>query len=185
MSKRLRIISVTSAGLLLVTALAIFGYLHCTDDRVRDFDPSIDTASILQNFKEDRYWLIAEELQFDEAAMLKTRSPNQDNSEFFGKLYIKVIRQCDKTAAFTTYYRKSDQIGWIQFVSVNKRYRGKGFGKKLTTYAMNDLINNMGCTEVKLVTRTNNLWAQRIYTGLGFQETGRDSRFVDYTFKKR
>lgn len=184
MRKRLRILSFTGVGLLLI-ALAIFGYLHCTDDRIRNFDPAIDTAGILQNFKEDWYWLIAEGMQFDVPYMLNTRSPNKDNSEFFGKLYIKVIRQCGKTAAFTTYYRKSDQLGWIQFVSVNRRYRGKGFGKKLTAYAMNDLINNMGCSEVKLVTRTNNLWAQRIYTGLGFQETGRDDKFVDYTFRKR
>lgn len=183
MNKRLRIISFTSVGLLFVAALAIFGYLHCTNDRIRDFDPAIDTAGILQNFKEDRYWLIAEELQFDEAAMLKTHSPNQNDSEYFGKLYIKVIRQCGKTAAFTTYYKKSDQLGQIQFVSVNRRYRGKGFGKKLTQYAMNDL-RNMGCTQVQLLTRTNNLWAQRIYTGLGFQEIGRDSRFVYYLFTK-
>jgi ribosomal protein S18 acetylase RimI-like enzyme len=42
----------------------------------------------------------------------------------------------------------------------------------------------MGCKEVKLVTRVNNLWAQRIYDRYGFVQYKRDDKFVDYVLKK-
>lgn len=164
--------------------LAWYGPTSCTTNGVSDFDVSRDTVGILQNFKDDWYWLVAEGVQFDTSYMLETRSPNKINSEYQGKLKIKVIRDSGNTAAFITYYKLSPKVGEIQFVSVNKNFRGKGYGKKLVTHAVNDLFK-MGCNEVKLTTRVNNLWAQRIYDRFGFVQVRRDDRFVDYVFKKQ
>lgn len=168
---------------LLVLSFIIFGLVGCFASGVSDFDPVRDTDGILQNFKNDWYWLIAEGMQFDVQYMLETRSPNKNDLQYHGKLKIKVIRDSGKMAAFITYYRQSPQTGLIQFVSVNKDFRGKGYGKKLVTYAVDEFLK-MGCTEIKLTTRTNNIWAQRIYDRFGFVQYRRDDRFVDYVFKK-
>ncbi len=181
MTKRNRFIIIGS-GLILILVFVIIGFIKCSSGRVYDFDPEHDTAGIMQNFKEDWYWLIAEGLQFDVSYMLQTRSPNK-NPAYYGKLYIKVIRDIGQTAAFTSYYKLTPETGWIQFVSVNRRFRGKGYGRKLVDYAVKDLLK-MGCKEVKLLTRINNLWAQRIYDRYGFVQYKRDDRFVDYVFKK-
>lgn len=181
MNKRNRFVIVGS-GLVLVLFFVVVGLLRCSSVRVQDFDPVRDTAGILQNFKEDWYWLVAEGVQFDPKFMLDTHSPNQ-STEYRGKLMIKVIRDREQTAAFITYYRFSPQIGWIQFLSVNRRFRGKGYGKKLVDYAVKDLLK-MGSQEIKLITRVNNIWAQRIYDNFGFVQYKRDDKFVDYVYKK-
>jgi len=173
---------IIGGGLALVLVFVIIGLIKCSSGGVYEFDPDRDTASIMRNFKEDWYWLIAEGVQFDVPYMLQTRSPNK-NPEYYGKLYIKVIRDMWQTAAFATYYKQTPEVGWIQFISVNRRFQGKGYGKKLVDYAVKDLFK-MGCKEVKLVTRINNLWAQRIYDRYGFIQYKRDNGFVDYVFKK-
>jgi ribosomal protein S18 acetylase RimI-like enzyme len=171
-----------SSGLLLVIALGVFGAYKSMQGRIYDFVPSRDTAAILQNFNDDWYWLIAEGLAFDTKWMLETRSPDNDPA-YHGKLIIKVILDQGKTAAFTTYYRKSPQTGRIQFISVNRRFRGKGYAKKMVDYAVKDLFKQ-GCQEVILSTRVNNIWARRVYENYGFVAYKDDGRFVEYVFKK-
>ena len=180
MTKRNQFIIIGSS-LVLILVFIIIGFVKCSSNDVYDFDSGRDTAGIMQNFKEDFYWLSAVP-DFDVPYMLQTHSPNK-NPEYYGKLRIKVIRDMGQTAAFTTYYKLTPETGWIQFVSVNRRFRGKGYGKKLVDYAVKDLFK-MGCKEVKLVTRTNNLWSQRIYDRYGFIQYKRDNGFVDYVLKK-
>jgi hypothetical protein len=121
MTKRNQFIIIGS-GLVLILVFIIIGFVKCSAGcGIYDFDPDRDTAGIMRNFKEDWYWLIAEGLQFDVPYMLQTRSPDK-NSEYYGKLYIKVIRDSGQTAAFATYYKLTPETGRIQFISVNRRF---------------------------------------------------------------
>ncbi len=175
-------------GIIAVVVIAtlvftVFGPAACSTPVISDFDMKQDAQGVFQNFKDDWYWLIPEGVSFEPRHMIETRSPNDHEPAYFGKLKIKVIRDHGTAAAFVTYYKETPHIGRIQFVSVNKNSRGKKYGQKLTTYAVNDLFK-IGCTEVRLTTRVNNLWAQRIYDRLGFIQFKRYGGFVDYMIKK-
>jgi len=170
-------------SLFIVTGLVItVSLLKCSPEAIYDYNPKRDYHNIISNLKVDWYWLVEEGLQFDPHHMLTTRSPNKDPI-FRGKLHIKVLLERGKFGGFITYYKKGYHEGWIQFLSITRGFRGKGYGKKLINCAVKNLFN-MGCTEVKLVTRVNNIWAQRIYTALKFKEYKRDAKFVEYVIKK-
>jgi len=168
---------------IIITGLAItLTFSKCSPESIQNYNPKRDYHGITDNLKTDWYWLVEEGLPFDVHYMLTTKSPNK-NPRFRGKLHIKVILDRGQFAGFITYYKKSYHEGLIQFLSINRNFRGKSYGKKLINYAIKDLVN-MGCTEVKLTTRTTNIWAQRIYTALGFKEYHRDDKFVDYVFRR-
>ena len=116
---------------------------------------------------------------FDVDHMLKTKSPDK-NPRYHGKLEIKTLLENGKFAGFITYHKTGYHTGRIQFLSVSKNYRGKHYGRKLISHAVKDLFNQ-GCTQVSLITRTNNIPAQKVYRGLGFKETGKDAKFVSFT----
>lgn len=145
---------------------------------IYDYDEVRDKQQILQTFQRDWYWLVEEGSDFDPNHMLLTRSPSK-NPEFQGVLTIKVLVDDGKTAGFITYYKKSFYEGFIQFLSVSPNFRGKGYGKKLVQYAIDDLFGQ-GCTLIRLITRTSNSWARAIYRSMSFQEFQRDAGFVDY-----
>jgi len=177
-------VALTVGALFFVLLFTVFSFLRCSSSgKIEDFDPLRDTEGIMKNFNEDWYWLIAEEIKFDVPYMLETRSPNNFEPQYYGKLIIKVIREHGKAVAFTTYHLISPEVGRIQFVSVARAARGKRYGEKLTDHATRDLFNR-GCKEVILSTRVNNGPARRIYERYGFKITGSSDRFVYYSFKK-
>lgn len=183
MSKKTKkIITISILGSIIL--LAFFGFIHCSKStKIDDFDPQRDTAGILKNFNEDWYWLVAEEVKLDVSYLLETRSPNDFEPQYHGKLIIKVIREHGQAVAFTTYHLLTPDVGRIQFVSVARSARGKGYGRALTDYAVHDLLS-MGCKEVVLSTRTNNSKSRYIYEQYGFKITSMSDRFVYYSFKK-
>ena len=183
MDKRMKIISISCAALVVVT-LGVFGVYKFRQGRIVDFKPLRDTKAILDNFEDNKYWLLAEELwgKFDVKKMLETRSPNE-NPQYQGKLIIKVVREGADTVAFTTYYRMSPEIGWIQFVSVNRDARGHGYGRLIVDHDVKEFFKQ-GCREVRLLTRLNNKWARRIYEAYGFVAYQNDDRFIYYSYKK-
>lgn len=148
---------------------------------IRDFNFARDAQALVERIEIDKYWLSAEP-DLDEQFILKTHSPNKD-PRYFGKLFIKVLYDEDVFAGFVTYYQKRFNEGWVQFLSVNKQFRGKGYGKKLLSYAVEQLFD-MGCTRVGLVTRISNTWAQRIYDALHFKDMWRDDEYVTYAVNK-
>ena len=61
--------------------------------------------------------------------------------------------------------------GHITTFAIHPAYRGKGFGKKLFSYAL-DYARNEGCREVLLEVRPSNVKAQNLYRKFGFQVIG-------------
>jgi len=156
--------------------------LKCSPEPIKDYNPKRDYQNIVQNFKDDNFWLVEEGLNLDFDYILNTHSPNK-HPQYKGKLKIKVLLDHGKFAGFITYYKKSYYRGFIQFLSVSKNFRGKGYGKKLVQYAIKDLFS-MGCTQIGITTRLINKWARNIYTSLGFKETGHDEIFIDYAIAR-
>jgi ribosomal protein S18 acetylase RimI-like enzyme len=157
--------------LTLATSAGIGTYLYYTHHNqgpIYDFNPTRDTQAMLKIFDKNSYWLLANP-QSSPAFMLKHRTYDT-NPLHFGSLHVKVLYEKDKLAGFTTYHLgDTPEEGRILFVAVDHDFRGKGYGKILTEYAMKELFA-MGVTHVALWTRVSNLHAQRIYKGLGFKE---------------
>lgn len=150
--------------------------------RIVDFDYKRDSADLIETVKTDWYWLI-EGSSFDLEHMMQTHSPTKE-AQYYGKLFINVLRDHGKFAGFVTYYQRSTYEGVIQFVSVNQHFRGKHYGKILTNHALERLFD-MGMVRVTLTTRVSNIWARRVYTSMGFKETRIDDGFVDYAIEKK
>ncbi|MFC1843060.1 GNAT family N-acetyltransferase [Candidatus Dependentiae bacterium] len=151
---------------------------------IYDFEYTRDSKPILKMFDKDWYWLVSssrEEYSPDFTLRYKTPDRNPRN---FGKLIIKVLREDNKFAGFTAYYKETFFKGILLYVGVDREFRGKGYGRKLTDYAVKDLFSR-GCTIVWLVTRTDNTKARNLYKKLGFTETKIYDGFVDYEIRKK
>jgi ribosomal protein S18 acetylase RimI-like enzyme len=145
-----------------------------------DFDEERDTQAMLKIFYDDYYWLFPGP-DYSPEYILKYRSPGQSPmyARYLGKLHIKVLRENNTVAGFTTYYQENFYNGEIQFIAVSKDFRRKGYGKMLTEYAVKELFK-MGCKKVSLLTRVSNV-ARKLYEKIGFKETSHDEEFVFYS----
>lgn len=152
------------------------------DVEILDYNAERDKEAIKQLFKDNWYWLIAGD-EYDIDYFLDTKSPSKYQPEYHGKMQIKVMRTKDgRFVGFVSYFKKNFFKGDLRFVAVKKDFRGHGYGKQLTKYAT-DALFDMGVARVKLVTRTTNFAAQKVYKSLGFTETFREGGYV--YFEKR
>ncbi len=183
MLNRRKIIGITVITALVLGILTLFLFKTETNKEIRDFDKSKDIEFIQNAFKRDYYWLV-ENPEFSLDFLIEKMSPNKD-PEYFGKLNFKILQKDNKQIGFTTYFKKKFYEGKIQFVYVDPEFRGKGYAKKLTRYAIEDLFKK-GAEIVKLDTRTTNEPAIKVYQGLGFKETYRiePQGIVSFEIKK-
>ena len=82
-------------------------------------------------------------------------------------LTIKILRDNDKVAGFITYYQPNLTTGSIELLAIDKEYRGKGYGKKLIEYVINECTAK-GLEKVQLYVYPTNQHALAIYKHLGF-----------------
>lgn len=171
---------ISAAIFTLFIGAGIFYYLSIPCGPIYDFDPARDTQDILQVFERDWYWLVSSD-DYSPEFTLKYRAPSR-NPLYIGRLRIKVLRENDDFVGFTAYYMKTSDLSFLLFLAVNPEFRGKGYGDALTRYALNDLIS-MGTKRIRLVTRTDNIPAQKLYSRMGFRETSRnDEGFVYFEY---
>lgn len=145
---------------------------------IQDYNAATDKDEIVALYEKDKYWLTdspASTIEF----ILKYKTPDA-NPFNRGKLAIQVLKEKNNFAGFTAYYMTSSTVGKILFLAVKHEFRGKQYGQRLMKHAIKRL-KNMGAQEIVLVTRTTNFPAQKVYTALGFQETGRDQE-LGYLF---
>jgi len=143
-------------------ALAVLGayyYVSYESGPFYNFNAARDTQEILDIFDKNWYWLIAND-DSSPAFMFKYRTPNT-NPAFFGKMQIKVLREDDRLAGFITYYQDAPRQWHLLFLAVGNDFRGKGYGKLLAQYAIDDMIAH-GAERIWLCTRLENLPAQKI-----------------------
>jgi ribosomal protein S18 acetylase RimI-like enzyme len=173
-TKRATIIAVM---VLALGALGGIWYYHkgaVEQGQIVDFDAERDTQALLKIFNDNWYWLFPGP-DYSPEYILKYHSPGQAPyyAQYFGKLHIKVLRDHDKAAGFTTYYQTNFYEGEIQFIAVDKEFRRKGYGRKLTEYAIRELLK-MGVKKVLLTTRLDNAPARHTYEKVGFKEVEHD-----------
>lgn len=173
-------------ALMFVCSIVLIGamiYYQFFTVRILDFNYARDSKELVETFKADFYWLV-ERPPFDPEFMMRTHSPHRGDPRYYGQLHIKVLRDHGKLAGFVTYYKLNSYEGRVQFLSVNHQFRGKGYGKTLLAYAVQQLFDT-GSLRVTLTTRPSNIWAQRIYTALGFKGPIREAGgLVGYTINK-
>ena len=153
---------------ILFATLASIGNSFCIGT-IEEFNYKRDRTGIINNLREDIYWLIETPETFDIEYMLRTKSPNKIPA-LYGKLNIKVLRDNNQLVGFVAYYKLIPDLCHILFLSVNKAFRGKNYGKKLLNCAIHDLFRT-GCSSVNLIVRTNNTRAKKIYKDFGFKES--------------
>lgn len=164
-----KLLAVVAVFAILTTGLVYKFYKEKSP--ITDFVYSRDAESILKIFDKDWYWLVLSSRdEYSPDFTLKNKTPDKDAANF-GTLNIKVMREKDKLAGFTAYFKQKFYEGYILYVSVDSDFRGKGYGEKLTKYAVNALFED-GCSVVKLVTRVDNVRSRALYKKLGFQENG-------------
>jgi len=150
-----------------VLSAGILYYAFAPRGPIYDFDPARDTQEILAIFEHNWHWLISSD-DYSPEFMLKHRAPSKDPL-YVGSLHIKVLREQNKLAGFTAYYMKKKGLGQLLFLAVGQEFRGKGYGEQLVQYVLKDFAD-MGASCVRLVTRTTNFPAHRLYNRIGFHE---------------
>lgn len=179
---------ITKKIILASVIVAAFGggiwyYSSRVQTPIYDFDFTRDTEPILDMFKKDWYWLDASRDEYAPEYViykLKNRTPHI-NPLYTGTMRIKVLRENNQLVGFITYHKEGADSGRILYLGVHAEMRGKRYGELLARYAIDDLIA-MGSKKIRLVTRTDNLAAQKLYTRLGFVETSRSDGFVSFEY---
>ena len=179
MNRTKKIILALSITFALCAGVATFMYRNVEQGPIYDFNASRDTVAIMDIFNQNWYWLLASE-HSSPAFMIKYRTPDA-NPMHFGSLHIKVLYKEDKLAGFAAYYMETPQQGRLLFLAVAHEFRGKGYGKVLAEYAMQQMFA-MGATHIALWTRVSNLPAQRIYKELGFKEMFDENGYVFFEY---
>jgi ribosomal protein S18 acetylase RimI-like enzyme len=157
-------------------------YYYCASTSVYTFDQKRDASFILDIFKHDWHWLVSEySTDFSPEYMLAHRASSK-NPEHLGNLTIKVLYAKQEPLGFTAYYKKKFYEGFVLFLAIRHEFRSKGYAKILLRHAMDDLIAQ-GCTKIRLVTRTTNYPAMKVYRNAGFVETSREDGFIYFEYK--
>ena len=173
-------------AIIVAISLAISGggifYYHTTKCNLYDYDPVNDRTTLMKLFKNHTYWLTTND-DYNVEHMFDTKSPNDYQPEYTGKLTVKVARVQGKPVGFVAYYKRKFYQGDILFLVVDEAYRGKGYATKLLKYAINDLFKHHALV-VRLVTRTNNYSAMKLYERVGMKETSRTNGFIYFEIGK-
>lgn len=162
-----KIIMIIAIAIISGSGLSIFYYHQKNHGPIYNFNPATDMEPVITIFNQDFDWLTANK-DCSPRFLFKNRTYD-NNPTHFGSLVIKVLKEGDKIAGFTSYYKETPQQGRILFVGVGREFRGKGYGKILTQHAMDELLK-MGVEHLALWTRVDNYPAQKIYKSLGFVE---------------
>ena len=166
---------------LLILGVAALGgslwyYKSHTSEGVYDYDPTLDRAFIINLFKNDMYWLISDYSAKDYSVerMLDYKASSRETS---GDLILKTYRVKGQPVGFTAYYIQELFIGRILFVSVDKAFRSKGYARKMVNYVIADL-KKRGVRIIRMITRTDNIPAQKLYKSIGFKEFWTDGAYM-------
>lgn len=167
---------ITTVALILVIIL----YACAPAVKIYEYNEARDYQHIINTFKnaEDWYWLVdSDPSEYPFEAAIKTRTPVGDYGHLWGQMQIKVLYDHNQFAGFVTYYRQSPLVGRLLFLDVNEKFRRKGFGEKLLSFAVKELFEQ-GVERIWLLTRTQNERALNLYKKAGFTVFARPERYV-------
>ena len=170
-----------SVFLLMLSACAPFDYHGDSPVRYHDtgifpYDRVRDKKAMLQLFSDNKYWLFPADNALDSEYFFDHCSPTMNVADH-NRESIMVYRIGGSAIGLVSYYIESAGVGRIHFLVIDEPYRGKGYSQKLMHYALQDLKKE-GAKKVWLVTRMDNLPAQRLYLGLGFKNGIHNTEYV-------
>ena len=164
----------------LLTVIIFGGYFLCIRYKksegslIETYQDSRDRRDVIGLFFSNWDWLVAGRpySQGYVEDMLDKRTPMK-NPLYIGALRFRVLRIDNMVAGFTAYYMREKHLGWLLFLVIDERYRGKGYADLMTKDAIAEL-QKMGASKVRLLTRSTNVKAQHVYRRLGFHEYAYD-----------
>jgi ribosomal protein S18 acetylase RimI-like enzyme len=151
-------------------------YLGQAKESLYDYDPSLDRAFVIDLFKKDWYWLISDYSAKDYSVeyMLDHRASSKEHE---GNLILKTYRLEGKPIGFVAYYLEELFTARLLFLSVDKAQRSKGYARKILRLAMDDL-KKRGVRIIRMITRTDNIHAQKLYKSEGFKQFWTDGAYM-------
>lgn len=164
------------SSLVLVALVIGYKFYKPASNGIIDFKYARDKQDVLQLMQDNWYWLISSP-DFDADFMLRERAPSNKDLTYKGKLTIKVLRKGKKLIGFVAYYKKSPHQGHLFLLSVDKKFRRKGYAEQLAKHAIDEL-KKMGATWIQVPTRLNNVKARTLYNKLGMEEYLQTDGFV-------
>ncbi len=124
---------------------------------------------VKKQFRDEWEWLISSpDYSIDD--MLETKSPNNYEPNYRGKLLTRVYYEGGAPVGFAAYYMLNPLAGDILFIVVDKEHRGHHYAEKMVHCACDEL-KSLGAKIVKLATRIDNKPARHIYEKIGFKLT--------------
>lgn len=159
------------------------GYVHKSEQQfqgydIRPFDKDRDAAFIKQQNYNDWYLLHASP-EYDLDFMMDTHSPYRWEPRTYGTLSTVVLFEDNKPVGFVNYYTRGKYEGTVFLLSVVDAARGKGYGKILFNYAVNEL-KKRGVKYIRVSVRKENERAQNVYRKAGFTIESQEGGFYFY-----
>jgi ribosomal protein S18 acetylase RimI-like enzyme len=154
-----------SKKLFFITALGLYvPFITLTSEKpnyrttqkysITKFDPTRDKESVVNLFNKEKSLL----QNFYPARYLQ-RCHHSSDCE------IKILRENNEFAGFIGY----DSFGHIDYLAVEKNFRGKKYGKKLLTHSIKNL-QDKGIKSITIYATKNNIPALTLYEKIGFKK---------------
>lgn len=87
---------------------------------------------------------------------------------------VKAVEVEGNIVGFTMYgYNEEQQFYELCRIMIDYKYQGQGYGKAAIRLVIEEMKKDENCDVIYLSTEPENQRAKRIYTVLGFKETGR------------
>lgn len=162
-----------------LTGFGLWWHQRTAQQVIMPYAAERDREAIVKLFKDNWYWLIPEETPFSVEYYLDHKNPDQAGNGEDGVAAIFVYRFRNQTIGMVSFYPMSFYRGRLHFIVLDKAFRGRGISDTLLQYAL-DQMKQRGFTVVELITRVDNISAQKLYQRFGFKEFYRDNRFVRF-----
>lgn len=146
------------------------------------YSVSRDKEHIINLFRDNWYWMVADGASFDPEEFLNTGDKHLlGHNKKDAKIFVYCIHGVP--VAFIAYYKAAPYAGKIRFVGNNKTDPNYLYVTLLVKFALDDM-KKMGLRSAELVTRTNNIFDLSLYKELGFQknrafEDDGEGKYVD------
>jgi|GEM_PF-948276 len=152
---------------LMLLGAGCYYYFSSSPITITPYDEKRDTKQLLDIFKQDWYWLILGGDYNRESALyfLNVNTPKNRAKQ----LKIFVMRQGRVCIGFVALFMISPELGRLQFLAIDKKFRRHTYGAQLFYYGVQQLLA-MGAKKVELLVRKNNIPAQKLYKKFGFYE---------------
>jgi len=166
--------------LLLITLFSLsfaFNGLAITSVKTNicDFNPERDTQPIINIFNDNRDFLVEEEDASQYECFLKKCHEHPFCT-------IKILRENEELAGYI-FYHKHEHQGLILGLAVAHEFRRKGYGKLLTSTALEELYNK-DIDHIALICHSDSTPALNLYEKMGFKQIDEDV-FGNITLKHK